>query len=232
MITSVQNAKIKELEKLNNAKYRNEVGLFLVEGPHLVAEARSCGLLVEAYSLEEKDGYTQVSDNVMKKICNTKTVVSEVGVVKIPSNKGLSDKLLILDTIQDPGNMGTIMRSAKAFGFETIILSEGCVDIYNDKVIRSSQGAIFKLNFIKTNLLDFIPKLTDYDVYGTDVVNGINVKEVKVDKKIAVIMGNEGNGVSKEVRNLVNKNIYIPIDNMESLNVGVAASIIMYELKK
>ena len=122
MITSVQNAKIKELEKLNNAKTREQTGLFLVEGPHLVTEARNLGLLVEAYSLEDKDGYTQVSDNVMRKICNTKTPVSEVGVVKIPSNKGLSDKVLILDTIQDPGNMGTIMRSARAFDFKTIIL--------------------------------------------------------------------------------------------------------------
>jgi len=232
MITSVQNAKIKELEKLNNAKYRNEVGLFLVEGPHLVKEARNLGLLVEAYSLKDLPGYTQVSDNVMKKICNTKTVVSEVGVVKIPSNKGLSDKILILDTIQDPGNMGTIMRSAKAFGFETIILSDGCVDIYNDKVIRSSQGAIFKLNFIKGNLLDIIPTLEGYDVYGTDVVNGISVEEVDKNKKLAVVMGNEGNGVTKEVRNILKKNIYIPLKETESLNVGVAASIIMYELNK
>ena len=232
MITSVQNAKIKELEKLNNAKYRNEAGLFLVEGPHLVSEARNLGLLVEAYSLEDKDEYTQVSDNVMRKICNTKTPVSEVGVVKIPSNKGLSDKVLILDTIQDPGNMGTIMRSARAFDFKTIILSDGCVDIYNDKVIRSSQGAIFKLNFIKGNLLDIIPTLEGYDVYGTDVVNGISIKEVNKNKKIAVVMGNEGNGVSKEVRKILKKNIYIPLNETESLNVGVAASIIMYELNK
>ncbi|MBQ9448343.1 MAG: RNA methyltransferase [Acholeplasmatales bacterium] len=232
MITSVQNAKIKELEKLNNARTRGETGLFLVEGPHLVTEARNLGLLVEAYSLEDKDGYTQVSDNVMRKICNTKTPVSEVGVVKIPSNKGLSDKVLILDTIQDPGNMGTIMRSARAFDFKTIILSDGCVDIYNDKVIRSSQGAIFKLNFIKGNLLDIIPTLEGYDVYGTDVVNGISIKEVNKNKKIAVVMGNEGNGVSKEVRNILKKNIYIPLNETESLNVGVAASIIMYELNK
>ena len=170
MITSVTNQKIKDLEKLNKAKYREEVGLFIVEGPHLVEEARKLNLLVEAYSLEDKPGYTQVSDNVMKKICSTKTVVSEIGVCKVLSNNELSDKMLILDNIQDPGNMGTIMRSARAFNFKTIILSNGCVDIYNDKVIRSSQGAIFKLNFIKGDLLNIIPTLSDYDVYGTDVI--------------------------------------------------------------
>lgn len=232
MITSVTNSKIKELEKLNKAKYREELGLFLVEGPHLVDEARKLNLLVEAYSLDDKPGYIQLSDNVMKKICSTKTVVSEIGVCKILSNNELTDKMLILDNIQDPGNMGTIMRSARAFNFKTIILSNGCVDIYNDKVIRSSQGAIFKLNFIKGDLLNIIPNLKDYDVYGTDVVNGISVNEVNKNKKIAVVMGNEGNGVSKEVKDILKKNIYIPINETESLNVGVAASIIMYELNK
>ena len=122
------------------------------------------------------------------------------------------------------------MRISKAFGFDTIVLGDGSVDIYNDKVIRSSQGAIFKLNFIKANLLDFIPTLKDYDIYGTNVINGIDLKDVKTNDKMAIVLGNEGNGISKEVNSLLNKNIYIPIYDTESLNVSVAGGIIMYTL--
>ena len=122
------------------------------------------------------------------------------------------------------------MRSSKAFGFDTIILGEGTVDIYNDKAIRASQGAIFKLNFIKAKLIDFIPTLKDYNIYGTNVVNGIDLKDVVASNKIGIVLGNEGNGISDEVNNLLDKNIYIPMNNTESLNVSVAGGIIMYSL--
>ena len=230
-ITSLDNPKIKLLLKLNQSKYRKKEGLFIVEGAHLVKEAKNLNLLVEAYSVNDIDGYIKVTKEIMKKISNTDTLPTEVGLCKILENNKLSDKLLILDAVQDPGNLGALMRSAKAFGFETIVLGEGCCDIYNDKVIRSSQGAIFKLSFIHTNLVEFISNLKDYDVYGTDVVNGIDVKEVNNKNKIAIILGNEGNGVSKEVKALAKKNIYIPLNNTESLNVSVAGGIIMYVLK-
>ena len=230
-ITSLDNPKIKLLLKLNQSKYRKKEGLFIVEGAHLVKEAKNLNLLVEAYSVNDIDGYIKVTKEIMKKISNTDTLPTEVGLCKILENNKLSDKLLILDAVQDPGNLGALMRSAKAFGFETIVLGEGCCDIYNDKVIRSSQGAIFKLSFIHANLVEFISNLKDYDVYGTDVVNGIDVKEVNNKNKIAIILGNEGNGVSKEVKALAKKNIYIPLNNTESLNVSVAGGIIMYVLK-
>ena len=143
----------------------------------------------------------------------------------------MSNKILILDKVQDPGNMGALMRSAKAFGFDTMVIGEGSCDIYNDKVIRASQGAIFKLSFIHTNLIDFIPTLKEYKVYGTNVLNGISLESVEKVDKIAVVLGNEGNGISAEVFNLIEKNIYIPMDDTESLNVSVAGSIIMYYLK-
>ena len=230
-ITSLDNPKIKLLLKLNQSKYRKKEGLFIVEGAHLVKEAKNLNLLVEAYSINDIDGYIKVTKEIMKKISNTDTLPTEVGLCKILENNKLSDKLLILDAVQDPGNLGALMRSAKAFGFETIVLGEGCCDIYNDKVIRSSQGAIFKLSFIHANLVEFISNLKDYDVYGTDVVNGIDVNEIKEKNKIAIILGNEGNGVSKEVKALAKKNIYIPLNNTESLNVSVAGGIIMYVLK-
>lgn len=231
MIASLENQKVKFLCKLNLAKYRKKEKMFIVEGKHLVDEARKYALLVEAFSIHDIDGYTQLSEAVMKKICNTDTVVSEIGLCKMIDNNSLSNRLLILDAVQDPGNMGALMRSACAFGFKTIILGEGCVDIYNDKVIRSSQGAIFKLNYQYQKLDEFLPLLNDYEVYGTDVVNGIMLDNVDNTNNIAIVLGNEGNGISKEVKNVIKRNIYIPIENTESLNVSVAGGIIMYKFR-
>ncbi len=231
MITSADNQKIKDIIKLKNKKYRILEHKFIVEGSHLVAEARKCGVLLEAYSIDDLPNYTQISEALMKKICNTDTVVKEFGVCKMLANGSLSNKLLILDGVQDPGNIGALMRSAKAFGFDTIVLGEGCCDIYNDKAIRASQGAIFKLNFINANLKEFIPTLLDYDVYGTNVVNGIELDNIKKPNKIAIVLGNEGNGISKEVNNILKRNIYIPMSFTESLNVSIAGSIIMYCLR-
>lgn len=230
MISSTDNAKIKELAKLNQSKYRKEKQMFIVEGAHLVKEAKNLGLLIEAFSLNEIDGFTQVSDQVMKKLCNTNTVVDQVGICKMISNQKLSNKILLLDRVSDPGNMGALMRSAKAFGFDTIVLGDGCVDIYNDKVIRSSQGAIFKLNYVNSNLVNFIKEHKEYKIYGTNVVNGIDVSEVECVDKMGVVLGNEGQGISKEVFDVLEKNIYIPMKNTESLNVSIAGSIIMYML--
>lgn len=227
----MDNQKVKYLLKLDNSKTRKKEKKFIVEGKHLVDEARKKGVLVETYSIEEKEGYVTFSKEIMKKICNTDTVVTEIGLCNIVESTILSDKLLILDKVQDPGNMGALMRSAKAFGFNTIIIGNGSCDIYNDKVIRSSQGAIFKLNFIHADLLEIIPKLSVYTIYGTNVINGIELDNVNKETKMAIVLGNEGNGISSEVASLLKRNIYIPMDNTESLNVSVAGSIIMYKLR-
>ena len=231
IITSDTNPKIKLLLKLKQSKYRKSNGLFIVEGSHLVKEARMKNRLVEAYSINEQEGYITLTEDLMKKVASTDTVVKEIGLCKIEENHELSNKILMLDAVQDPGNLGALLRSAKAFGFDTIVLGNGTVDLYNDKVIRSSQGAIFKLNFIHTNLVEFINKLDGYQIYGTDVVNGIELDDVKLNDRVAIILGNEGNGISNEVKAVLNKNIYIPMDDTESLNVSVAGSIIMYKLR-
>ena len=231
-ITSVNNKLVKELAKLNESKYRKLTNTFIVEGKHLVTEARNNNLIIDAYSIEDKEGYIKVSEEVMKKICNTDTVVSEIAVCKMLEKKELSNKILILDSIQDPGNLGTLLRTAKAFNFNTVVLGLNTVDLYNPKVIRSSQGAIFKLNIFRENLLEFIPSLKDYKVYGTNVRNGIDIKDLKKPNKIAIVLGNEGNGISKEVDSLLKTNIYIKLDNTESLNVAIAGAIIMYEINK
>lgn len=228
MISSIDNPRIKSLIKLKQSKYRKSEQMFIVEGAHLVSEARLAGVLIEAYSIEEKAGYVQVSEGVMKKLCNTDTLIKEIALCRMLTKSELSDKILILDGVQDPGNMGSLMRSACAFGFDTLFIGTGSVDIYNDKVIRSSQGAIFKLNFQFGDVCDFVKGLP-HKVYGTNVINGIPLKEIKKEEKLAIILGNEGNGISKEVNALGLDNIFIPMRNTESLNVAVAGSIILYE---
>jgi TrmH family RNA methyltransferase len=167
----------------------------------------------------------------MKKICQTNTPVTQIGVCKMLDKHELSDRILILDGIQDPGNLGTLMRSAKAFDFNTIFLADGTCDIYNDKVIRSSQGSIFKLNFIQGDKIEFIKSLEKtYKVYNTNVRNGKDIRNVEIKGKVAIILGNEGYGVSDEINALTLDSLFINMSNMESLNVGVAGSILMYEV--
>ena len=227
LITSLENPKIKYLSKLDSSRFRKKEAKFIVEGKHLVDEARKTNLLIEAYSTIEKEGYITVTEAIMKKISKTDTTVSEIGLCNMKN-----DKILLLDGIQDPGNMGALMRSAKAFGFDTIILGDGSVDIYNDKVIRSSQGAIFKLSFIQANIKDFILNHKEYKIYGTNVIDGIPMEEVLESDKFGIVLGNEGNGISPIVNEVIEKNIYIPMFNTESLNVSVAGGILMYHFRK
>lgn len=237
MITSVDNKRIKEVSKLNNRKYRKEMSLFLVEGSHLVEEAYKHNLLVETYSLDENDypNNNVVSENVMRKISSLDTVSNIIGVCKFKKENELGNKLLILDDIQDPGNLGTIIRSAVAFNVDTIILSNDTVDLYNPKVIRATQGMIFNINIITRDLYTFVSKIKEdnYKVFSTNVVNGSEVKSIERCEKCAIIMGNEGKGVRRELQDMSDANIYIKMNPLcESLNVGVATSIILYELYK
>ena len=232
MISSLTNKRVKELCLLKTSKGRKSSGQFIVEGRHLVNEAKALGILLEVYTTDSSLEGELVSKEVMKKLCNTDSVVNQIGVCKkIVSNK-IDDRVLILDGVQDPGNLGALMRSAKPFDFNTIFLGNGTVDPYNDKVIRSSQGAIFKLSILEGDVVDFIKSLNGYEIYSTNVVNGINVCEIKKAQKCALILGNEGNGVSDRVNSLGLKNLYIKISNTESLNVAVAGSILMYEISK
>ena len=240
MIESVDNSKIKELRKLKDKKYRDSEKLFLVEGEHLVLEAYKANVLKKIvlcnYDMDLDVEKIEVSSKVMATLSELPSKVSVIGVCEIKSNElDLNSNILILDGVQDPGNLGTIIRSSVAFNFKNIILSNNSVDLYNIKVLRASQGMNFHLNIVRCELTNKIKELKDngYTIYGTDVINGIDVKSVKNDKKYAIIMGNEGNGISKEVKELVDKNVYIKMnDKCESLNVGVSASIILYELNK
>ena len=235
-ITSTQNNLIKDIAKLKQKKYRQDNNRFLIEGFHLVEEAYNSGLLKMVFSIEtcyyeEVDSYL-VSDNVLQKLSSLPSPQGIIGVCEFPKNDKLSNRIIILDNVQDPGNIGTLMRSALSFGFTTII-AEKSVDFFNDKAIRSSQGAIFKLNLISTEIEDFIRKNLDYKYYVTDLKTDVYLENLKFNsKKIGIILGNEGTGVSEPILNLVDQKIKIKIQNMESLNVGVAGSIIMYEINK
>ncbi|MCR5307866.1 MAG: RNA methyltransferase [bacterium] len=230
MINSVQNEKIKNYAKLNEKKYRDETNMFIVEGLHLVEEAKAYGIVKEVITTNPNIYGTLVSEEVMKKLTNQKSVVEACAICEKLNKKEITNKILILDTIQDPGNIGTLIRSAVAFGFDTIVM-EACADIYSSKVLRATQGAIFKLNIINTNIVEFIKSLKEYKVYGTSLKNGIPLKQIEKSDKLAIILGNEGNGVRNEILDITDKNIFIEITNMESLNVAVAGAILMYELK-
>lgn len=236
--TSVNNVKIKGLKKLSQKKYRDETNTFLVETWHLVNEAYSAGILDEILVLEGVETEINVkvnyiSKNVLKYLSNMPSPSEVIGICHKNISTQIGNKVLILDDVQDPGNIGTIIRSAVAFNIDTIILSQGCADVYSDKVIRSSQGMIFKMNLLYGSLSESINKLkkANYKVYGTKVDGGKTLKNIEKVSKFAIIMGNEGNGVSKDILDLCDEYIYIPINKKcESLNVGVATSIILYEL--
>lgn len=237
-INSLNNDRVKEWSKLNTKKYRDEKNEFLVEGDHLVNEAIKNNLVKEIIIIEDFYFDTdlpkyEVTTSIMKKITNQVSISKIAAVCEKKKEKEINGNILILDGVQDPGNLGTIIRSAVAFGFDSIILGDDCVDLYNDKVIRSSEGMLFNINIIRENLLEFIPTLKNknYQIISTDVTNGNNIKSINLNKKLAIILGNEGNGVKKEIADLCDEFLYIKMaDGCESLNVGVAASIIMYEI--
>ena len=247
-ITSVNNQYIKELLTLRDKQVRNNTNLFIVEGYHLVEESLKHQVL-EAVLCTDKEVLEKidvdekylVSEQVIKKLSSTKTPQNIIGVVKSITNQDLKKivsknnvRLIILDNVNDPGNLGTIIRTAAALGIDAVISSVETVDYYNAKVLRATQGAIFKIPLFKMNLKEVLPLLKDNNitVYGTHLESSISVKEVDKKDKLAVVVGNEAQGVSKEVLNLCDKNIILPMNNdVESLNVSIAAALLMWELK-
>lgn len=238
IITSLNNPTIKEISKLKNKKYRDLTNTYLVEGDHLVEEAYKNNILTKIILLEDTIcNYDiekiYVTKEVMKKLTELDTPNKIIGIVKKNTPLPIGNKILILDNIQDPGNLGTIIRSSVAFDIDTIVLSPNTVDIYNPKVIRSTQGMIFYTNIITLELKEFINeiKTKNYTIFGTNVRNGKNIKEITLPEKFALVLGNEGQGVSKEIESLCDDNIYIKMSlKCESLNVSVATSILLYEV--
>ena len=242
MIESVDNSRIKEIRKLKEKKYRDQEKLFLVEGEHLVLEAYKSKLL-KTVILCNRDidldvEKIEVSEKVMNTISDMPSKVDIVGVCEIVDNKiELDSNVLILDGVQDPGNLGTIVRSAVAFNIKNIVLSKNTVDIYNPKVLMATQGMYCHIPIISVDASKAIMFLKNnhYAIYGTNVVNGVDARTLSKEEKekFCLIVGNEGKGVRKEIQDMCDKNLYIPMrSEVESLNVGVACSILLYELER
>lgn len=234
--TSINNKKIKELKKLSQKKYRDLTNTFLVETDNIIKEAYETNHLKELFALENKKINIKtniVNEKILKYLSNLKTPLDMIGLCEKPKEKEIKGNVIALDNIQDPGNLGTIIRTCYALNIDTILISNTSADPYSPKVVRASEGMIFKENIIVCNLKEKIKELKkkQYKIYGTDVNNGKVLKNVSKSEKFVIIMGNEGNGISESIKKLVDENIYIPINkNCESLNVAIATSIILYEM--
>ena len=239
MITSIQNETIKKIMKLKQKKYRDEYDLFLVEGFHLVEEARKAGCIQTLITtLDETfpEDTLYVHSKVMEKIAFTKTPQPVMAVCK-KQHQTLDtwkERYLLLDNLQDPGNLGTIIRSALALGYDQIIMSPESVDLYNDKVIRATQGALFQMPLCQMDLLEAIALLhkQGVGVYGTSLHQALPIDYYQPQKQMAFVLGNEGQGVSQTVLDACDHTLYIPIQGIESLNVAIAGAIVMYHFPK
>lgn len=233
-IKSNQNPKVKFWLSLKNKKSRDQNQCFLIEGNHLIQEARKHNLLIETISINEDGSDFIITKEIMKKISSQETISAQAAVVKYLTPQDIKGQVLILDALQDPGNLGTIIRSAVAFGFTTVILSCDSVDLYNPKVIRSTVGMLFNINVIRTNLKDIIPTLKEkgYLIVATDVKEGQNIKNL-ASNKLAIIIGNEGKGINKDIKKMATSLVKINMNKAcESLNAAVAATILMYEVSQ
>lgn len=241
LITSLTNEKVKYYKRLNQSKkYRDEEGVFLVEGMHLVLEAYKKEMLVEV--ILEKDlslpfdvEKVSVTREILEKISDCPSAPDIMGLCKRKEDVIEGNKILLLDGIQDPGNLGTIIRSAVAFGVNSIVLSRDTVDLYNPKVIRATQGMLFHIPIVRRDLEEVVASLKEegYPFYATRVEYGVDAATLTREQKqkFMLCVGNEGNGVRRELLEQADMHLYIDMEEVvESLNVGVATSILLYEL--
>ena len=233
IISSLENNTVKQLRKLHQKKYRE--AFFLSDNELLINEAKDKGYLDTLIYVNKKpfdhSNEIQVTKEVMEKI-SMKSDVEYIGKIKvIEENDNYGNKIIILDHLQDPLNIGKIMEACMLFGFDSIILSKQSADLYNDKCLDNCKGGLFKLNIAHKDLEKEIPILQSkcYKVMATGLRdNTKELHELSNDNKIAIIMGNEGSGVSKNIMDLADEIIKIDMCNIDSLNVSMAASIVMY----
>jgi RNA methyltransferase, TrmH family len=247
-IQSSKNPVVKQWKKLLTKKERDLTRTYIVEGFHLVEEALKQEdsvlelIVVEGTDLPQKwtvasVTMTMVSEEVGKALTDTETPQGVFAVCKQREDEHNIEKaatFMLLDGLQDPGNIGTIIRTADAAGIDMVVLGKGTVDPYNPKVLRSAQGGHFHIPIIRRDLNETISKLKERDipVYGTALENGVEYTTVNPQSSYALIVGNEGNGMSKDLLTETDQNLYIPIyGKSESLNVAIAAGVLLYYFK-
>ena len=254
MISSTSNPKIKNLIQLQKkAKERRATGTFVVEGRKMVAEA-PIESLVQVYVSETFEGeeehrnllsrfsYEVLSDSVFKSVSDTQTPQGILAIVKQPSYQ-LSDllqgdktHLLVLESIQDPGNLGTMLRTGEGAGSTGIVMNGTTVDLFNSKTIRSTMGSIYRVPFFVTDdLTGTIHKIKEQGVhcYAAHLKGNASYDRMNYAEPTAFFIGNEGNGLSKEIADLADTYIRIPMEGeVESLNAAIAATILMYETNR
>lgn len=237
-MSNLSKNKVKWIRSLHLKKNRDEEGLFIIEGEKMCNELLKNQVenivflahLTTFNTGEFKGEAIEVSSKELAQISLLKTPNIALAIVKKPINKApqtATPKLtLALDGVQDPGNLGTIIRIADWFGIESIICSKETVDCYNPKVVQATMGSIFRVNCYYTDLSAYLSK-TKFPVYGADL-EGANLFEQNKLQPGIIVMGNEGNGLSSEVSKLIQQKLMIPkIGNAESLNVAVATGIIV-----
>lgn len=236
------NNEIKYIKKLKDKKHRKSEGLFLVEGKKLCEEVIKSNYNIKHTITSNQQDYLDfpnlviVDYDVVKTIGTTDTPQDIICVCEIPTNNNCVPKgnSLVLDALQDPGNIGTLIRSAIAFGFKDVYFID-CPDIYSEKVVRASMGAVFKINAHIISREKFIEdKENICEILLGTAINGLDIGEIRLPKaRISVIIGNEGNGISDTMLSACDKALRLPMtDEVESLNAGVAGSIVMFEIFK
>ena len=253
IITSKDNETIKHIRKLKEKKYRDEFGEYIIEGVKLINEAIAEKLDVKTIVICDNCNKTEtINQNLMyevakysciyvdEKVFNTITEVQNPqGILAVVGKKNKQeeinyneDVIVILDDIQDPGNLGTILRTIDSVNLSQVIISKKSGDVYNSKVIRSTMGAIFRINVIESySLLDTIKNLKKhkFTIISTTLDTDKTIYDIQY-KKVAIVIGNEANGVSKEIQEISDSKIKIPmLGKTESLNASVATGIVLYE---
>ncbi|MFT4153098.1 RNA methyltransferase [Parafilimonas sp.] len=233
---------VKYIQSLGHKKNRDAEGCFVAEGVKIVGELIQAGFVTKKiYALPDWaaankniDNMIEVDEAGLKRVSNLETPNKVVAVVekkKLPKNPVFENKItLVLDGIQDPGNLGTIIRTADWFGIESIIASFDTADVYNAKVVQSTMGSIARVNVIYTDLHKFL-SASKMPVYGA-MLNGEDISAIKKMNECFVVIGNEGKGIREDIQFFIQKKISIPkIGDAESLNAAVAAGIVLYCLR-
>ena len=234
VITSKDNKRIKEIRKLLTKKGRTKAQQFLIEGEHLIEEAIQFGAHIEEIFVLETDTFnfdlktTVVTKDVMSSLSKLVTPPGIIAVVRMETKSIESDRVLAIDGIQDPGNLGTLIRTADAFNFKRILIGKNTVDPYSDKVLRSSQGSHFHVSLEDVDLIEVMQNFNG-TILTTDL-SGESLTDKITDEKIMIVLGNEGQGVSEEVLAAANYKVKIDMaGDAESLNVAVAGGILMHQ---